>query len=289
MIPPEPIQSRRIRCLLTGASGNLGRAIQRVGAFDLTCATRDTWPDMRSGAKADYDLIIHAAGDLQVRPGVQPIAFVDANVRALAEVLEWVGPLCKPRVFYVSSCAVYGNSVSTHESSPTCPVTANGVAKLLSEKLLHAYCDGNGMDFVVFRVFNTFGGNDRFSVLHHLQQATLSGRPFVLNNGGRAHRDFVHVDDVARVMSELGGVDDLPRYMNLGTGEATSIADVVSAFMRQFPGLKIEHRESRESEYSRADIGLLRQYSSHRYQSVLDYISGLTGATSLTHPESKLT
>jgi nucleoside-diphosphate-sugar epimerase len=283
MISPAPAPARRIRCLLTGASGNLGRAIQRTGVFELTCVTRDTWPDMRAVPKADYDLVIHAAGDLHVRPGIKPTAFVDTNVRALAEVLEWVGALCKPRVFFISSCAVYGNSVSTHESLPACPVTANGGAKLLSERLLHAYCDEHSMDFVVFRVFNTFGGDDRFSVLNHLRQAAQSGRPFVLKNRGRAHRDFVHVDDVARVISELGWVDNLPRYMNLGTGEATSIADVVDVFMRQFPNLKIEHRDSPESQYSRADIGLLRQYSSHKFQSVLDFIRNMTDIPSLTH------
>jgi nucleoside-diphosphate-sugar epimerase len=284
MFPTALGQSRRIRCLLTGASGNLGRAIQRTGVFELTCATRDTWPDMRAVTKADYDLVIHAAGDLQVRPGIKPTAFVDANVRALAEVLDWVSPLCKPRIFYISSCAVYGNSVSTHELLPLCPVTANGVAKLLSERLLHAFCDEHSMDFVVFRVFNTFGGNDRFSVLSHLRQASLSGRPFVLNNRGRAHRDFVHVDDVAQVISELGWVDKLPRYMNLGTGEATSIADVVDAFMHKFPNLKIEHRDSPESEYSRADTGLLRQYSSHQFRSVLHFIRDMPDTASLTHP-----
>lgn len=272
----------RLRCLLTGANGNLGQAIQRIGAFDFTCATRDTWPEIRCNTKAHYDLVIHAAGALQVRPGNRPTQFVDSNVRALTELLEWIGPLCQPRVFFVSSCAVYGDSISTPESSPTCPVSANGIAKLMSEKLLHAYCDEHGMDFVSFRVFNTFGGNDRFSVLHHLRQAALAGRPFVLNNQGRAHRDFIHVDDVAQVLSELAFVNSLPRYLNLGTGVTTRIADVVETFVRHAPGLVIEHRDSPEAEYSRANISLLRQYTAHRFQSVLDHIPAI--AAMARHP-----
>lgn len=270
-----PLTPPRPRCLLTGADGNLGQAIQRTGAFDLTCATRANWARIRCDGRAKYDLVIHAAGALQLRPGDQPTAFVDSNVRALTELLEWLGPLCKPRVFFVSSCAVYGDSISTPESSPTCPVSANGVAKLLSEKLLHAYCDAHAMDFVSFRVFNIFGGNDRFSVLHHLRQSALAGRPFVLNNQGRAHRDFVHVDDVAQVMAQLSSIEKLPRYLNLGTGVTTRIADVVDAFVRHSPGLKIEHRESPEAEYSRANISLLLQYTSHQFQSVLAHIPAI--------------
>jgi nucleoside-diphosphate-sugar epimerase len=273
-----PSTQPRPRCLLTGADGNLGQAIQRTGAFDLTCATRANWAQIRRDAHAHYDLVIHAAGALQLRPGDQPTAFVDSNVRALTELLEWVGPLCKPRVFFASSCAVYGDSISTPESSPTCPVSANGIAKLLSEKLLHAYCDAHDMDFVSFRVFNIFGGNDRFSVLHHLRQAAMADRAFILNNQGRAHRDFVHVDDVAQVMVQLASIAQLPRYLNLGTGVTTRIADVVHAYARHFPGLKIEHRDCPEAEYSRANTSLLQQYTAHRFQSVLEHIPTIATA-----------
>lgn len=281
----HPSTLTRQRCLLTGADGNLGQAIQRTGALDLTCVTRATWPEIRRDFSARYDLIIHAAGALRVRPGDQPTAFVDANVRALTELLEWIGPLCKPRVFFVSSCAVYGDSISTPESSPTCPVSANGIAKLLSEKLLHAYCDEHGMDFVSFRVFNIFGGNDRFSVLHHLRQAALAGRAFVLNNQGRAHRDFIHVDDVAQVMTQLASVAKLPQYLNLGTGVTTRIADVVDAFVQHSPGLKIEHRDCPEAEYSRANISLLQQYTSHAFQAVLEHIPRIAASASSSPPK----
>lgn len=268
-------KKKRLSCLLTGASGNLGQAIQRTGVFDVTLVTRDTWTEVRRDAGAHYDLVIHAAGALRVSPGRNPTAFVDSNVRALTELLEWVGPLCKPRVFFVSSGAVYGDTVSTSESSSTCPVSINGMAKLLSEKLLHAYCDEHGMDFVSFRMFNLFGGDDRFSVIYHLQQALLSGRPFVLNNQGRAHRDFVHVDDAAYVLARLAAIDNLPRYMNLGTGVATRVSDVVDAFARHFPALKIEHRNCGEAEYSRADISLLEQYLTHTFRPVLDEIPSI--------------
>lgn len=264
--------NKRMSCLLTGASGNLGQAIQRTGAFDVTCVTRDTWSEIRRSPSAHYDLVIHAAGALRASPGRNPTAFVDSNVRALAELLEWVSHVCKPRVFFVSSGAVYGDSVSTSESSPTSPVSINGISKLLSEKLLQAYCDEQGIDFVSFRMFNLFGGNDLFSVLHHLQEALLSGRAFILNNQGRAHRDFVHVDDAAFVLAQLASIDNLPRYINLGTGVTTRISDVVDTFARYFPALKIEHRNCPEAEYSRADISLLQQYLKYSFRSVLEQI-----------------
>jgi nucleoside-diphosphate-sugar epimerase len=265
----------RPRCLLTGAEGNLGKAIQRTDVFDLTCCTKNSWPKIQREDSSHYDLIIHAAGGLQLRPGGQPTAFVDSNVRALTELLEWIGPMRKPRVFFISSCAVYGNSISTEESSATHPLSVNGIAKLMSEKLLQAYCDEHALDFVSLRVFNIFGGNDRFSVLYRLRQAVESNNSFVLYNQGRAYRDFVHVDDVAQVIANLAMVEELPRYLNLGTGVSTRIADIVENFNAHFSSLKIEHRDCPEAEYSRANINLLQQYTSHEFQSVMDFIPGI--------------
>jgi nucleoside-diphosphate-sugar epimerase len=261
---------KRISCLLTGAEGNLGQAIRRTGAFDVTSVTRDSWPAIRNDVNKHYDLVIHAAGALRTRPGERPTAFVDSNVRALAEILEWLGPMRKPRVFFVSSGAVYGNAISTVENSATAPVSVNGMAKLLSEKLLQAFCEEKSVEFVSFRVFNIFGGIDRFSVMHHLRQAALSDTPFVLNNDGRAHRDFVHVDDVAAVLVQLASIKILPQVLNIGTGVTTRIFDVVDTFLQYVPSLKIERRNCPEAEYSRADTSLLQQFFTPPFVSVLD-------------------
>lgn len=259
-------------CLLTGADGNLGQAIRRTGAFEVTCVTRENWPEIRKDVNKHYDLVIHAAGALRTRPGERPTAFVDSNVRAVAEILEWLGPLRKPRIFFISSGAVYGNVISTLEASATAPVSINGMAKLLSEKLLQAFCEEKSVEFVSFRIFNIFGGDDRFSVMHHLRQAALSDRPFILNNHGRAHRDFVHVDDVAAVLVKLASISNLPQVLNVGTGVTTRIFDVVNAFARYVPSLKIEYRSCLEAEYSRADISLLQQFFTSPFASVLDHI-----------------
>lgn len=261
-----------MRCLLTGARGNLGHAIQRANAFDILAVDRNNWPKLRQENHPDTDLIIHAAGDLTTPLSQHPTTFIDSNTRALAEVLEWAGKWSIPRLFFISSCAVYGDTTSTHESSATQPLSPNGIAKLLSERLTEAYCQANKIDYTILRVFNIFGGNDRFSVLHHLRQALATSKPFTLNNQGRAHRDFVHVDDVAEIIVKLSGIPKLPAIINIGTGTTTRIADLVTSFSRHHPSLQISHRQSAEAEYSRADIERLNSYISHNFRSILDYV-----------------
>lgn len=71
----------------------------RAAGWGLTNIPKCALLHMRMGAKVDYDLVIHAVGDLQVRFEEQPIALADAGIRTLVEVLEWDGPLCKSPVF----------------------------------------------------------------------------------------------------------------------------------------------------------------------------------------------
>jgi UDP-glucose 4-epimerase len=269
---PLQIQQKKIRCLLTGARGNLGQAIQRTNAFDVVSADRNNWSKFQGKNDHGTELIIHAAGDLTTPLSQHPTIFIDSNTRALAEILEWAGKFSVPKLFFISSCAVYGDTNSSHESSPTHPFSPNGIAKLLCERLTEAYCQANKIDYTILRVFNIFGGNDRFSVLHHLRQALAASKPFTLNNQGRAHRDFVHVDDVAEIIAKLSDIPKLPAIINIGTGTTTRIADLVTSFSREHPSLQISHRQSTEAEYSRADVGRLNSYISHNFRSILDYV-----------------
>lgn len=272
---------KKLSCLLIGANGNLGAAIRRTESFDITCVTRQNWSELRKNLTGDFDLIIFAAGAITLNPAKEPLNYVDSNLRALADVLDWLAPHCKPKIFFISSAAVYGNSISTVESTSTAPVSINGVAKMFGEMLLKAFCDDRGLDFVCFRVFNIFGGDDRFSVLHHIRKAALSGKPFVMNNQGRAYRDFVHVDDVANVLVKLAAIAELPRYLNIGTGVATRISDIADTFIRYVPSLKIENRNNFEAEYSRADTGLLQRFYSSPFLSLLDQVPEFANSVNL--------
>lgn len=262
-----------MRVVLTGAEGNLGSAIRKIGhEHNIIPIVRGNWQDLGRKLEAG-DVVIHSASDLRTPVALDPEGVMQSNLMTTVSLLKAMDKVRPSRFFFISSCAVYGHSEITREDSPPAPISANGVTKLLNEKMITDFCESRKMDYSILRVFNTFGGRDRFSIIHHLQKSVESKVPFRLNNHGLSQRDFVFVDDVATIVLGLIGKKLPHKIMNIGSGEATKIKDIVTEFQKKNSGLEMVHSNREEAEYSRADISRLRElFPDYRFKSVLDFL-----------------
>lgn len=176
------------------------------------------------------------------------------------------------RLVFLSSCAVYGEDMRTSEDSLCCPITINGISKHLNEKLVAEFCSANGIEYQILRVFNSYGGDDRFSIFSKLKRALQTRTPFTLNNDGRMQRDFIHVADVASIVLNLSATRIAHTHLNIGTGVATKISMLVDRVAEQFPQLVVQRGLTQEAEYSRADTTRLREFWTSDFIRVEDYI-----------------
>lgn len=215
---------------------------------------RGDWANLPELLASGIDAVLHTAWDLRAPVTERPEAVLDANIMTTMRLLEACRERRVEKFALISTCAVYGESIDTAEDADCCPVTINGITKLLNERIVQAFCADAGIECQIYRVFNMFGGADRFSILSHLRNALDRGAPFRLNNGGVAQRDFIHVDDVATIVMTLLPMSLPQVHMNVGTGRATRISEIVSMVQRLHPELRIERTSVREAEYSRADI-----------------------------------
>jgi len=263
--------------LLTGADGNFGSEFQHQAAksshIRVIPIGRGDWVHLHEKL-ASSDVVVHAASDLRTSASVAPSRLLDSNVMSTATLLEASHQQRVKRLVFLSSCAVYGEDMRTGEDSLCCPITINGISKHLNEKLVAEFCSANGIEYQILRVFNSYGGDDRFSIFSKLKRALLSGTPFTLNNDGRMQRDFIHVADVASVVLKLSGANISHTHLNIGTGVATKISTLVDRVAEQFPQLVIQRGLTQEAEYSRADTTRLREFWASDFIRVEDYISG---------------
>lgn len=265
--------------LLTGASGNFGSELTRLAQAQTLAQSPIT---INAVGRADWaildqklqnaDVIVHAASDLRTPANSNPSSLLDSNVMSTARLLEAAKHHSIKRWVLMSSCAVYGEDMRTDENSVCCPISINGISKHLCEKLVAEFCTANKIDYQIYRVFNSYGGNDQFSIFSKLKRAIQNGTPFTINNDGRMQRDFVHISDVASIVLHLLQAQASYKVLNIGTGVATKISSVVDMVRAQYPKLVIQKGNAHEAEYSRASIARLREFWSGDFIRVEDYI-----------------
>ena len=261
--------------LLTGAEGNFGSEFQQQANknsnVNVIPVGRGDWPHVHENL-ASADIVVHAASDLRTSASVAPSRLLDSNVMSTAILLEASRQQRVKRLVFLSSCAVYGEDMRTNEDSLCCPITINGISKHLNEKLVAEFCSANGMEYQILRVFNSYGGDDRFSIFSKLKRALQTNTPFTMNNDGRMQRDFIHVADVASIVMNLSATRIAHTHLNIGTGIATKISALVDSVATQFPQLVVKRGLTQEAEYSRADTTRLREFWINNFVRVEDYI-----------------
>jgi UDP-glucose 4-epimerase len=257
--------------LLTGASGNFGQEFIRQSNHRITPLNRSDWNCLDEMLKG-IDIVIHAACDLHSKIEESPAKLLDSNVLSTAKLLEGMKKNKVNHFIFISSCAVYGNSISNKEDSICSPTSINGIGKLLNEKVIECFCKKNKIKFQTLRVFNTYGGNDNFSILSHIRKSLKENISFKLNNNGMAQRDFIHISDVVSIVCKIIDQKIMCPYLNIGTGKTTRISSISDIIRNSFPEIVISHTQAEEAEYSRANINLLSSKIKHEFISIEKYL-----------------
>ena len=201
---------------------------------------------------------------------------MDSNLLSTMKALE----LCKEnglkKFIFISSCSVYGRAEVSKEDMECHPITINGMTKLLNESIAREFCKKHGMELIILRPFNTYGGNDQFSVVGKLLRASKGEGEFTLFNEGLATRDFVHIEDIAKVVCHFVTHSSKWDVINIGTGKAHRIIDVVKSVESKYGEVPIS-RKCNENEVSSslADTSRLKQEMDIEFIDILDYIKNL--------------
>jgi FlaA1/EpsC-like NDP-sugar epimerase len=156
--------------------------------------------------------------------------FEKLSLEKLIEVLTIIKPKKINKIIYTSSSAVYGLSKNI-ENFKKDPLNRELYSsfKLASEKVVQNFCEKNKVKLYIFRLFNTYGNpKDNFSFIEKLIKARNENKKFTLINNGNSIRDFIHVNDIAKVYQIFLNKKISNGIYDLGTGKGYLIRDLVN-------------------------------------------------------------
>jgi nucleoside-diphosphate-sugar epimerase len=165
-----------------------------------------TRPATLAGLPHDVDLVLYLPTPGGRDEAAYRAVFIDGPAALLANL-----PRPPSRIVFVSSTAVYGDlgGAWAHEDTPAVPEGFNGAVLLEAERRLGA----GAVPMVVARLAGLYG----------------PGRDWLLRrvrDGAPCRGDFwtnrIHVDDAARMLVHLAGLDDpYPVYLGVDDAPAT--------------------------------------------------------------------
>jgi UDP-glucose 4-epimerase len=248
--------------LSTGKRRNLNRAARLV-KLDI-----QSWRLERVFRNERPHMVMHLAAQMDVRKSVEdPMFDAQVNVLGTLNVLQQsIKHGVRKVVFSSSGGAIYGEQeiYPAPESHVTRPLSPYGVSKLCGEQYLSYYQRVNGLQIVSLRYANVYGPRQdpegEAGVVAIFIQKLLNNEQAIINGNGRQTRDFVYVEDVVEANLAAMGQDIQGTY-NVGTGEETSVNDLLGILVRLTNSTcKEVHGPAKGGEQARSviDSGKLR-------------------------------
>jgi UDP-glucose 4-epimerase len=224
-------------------------------------------PALLDSALSDAGAVVFTAGGLlPAASELEPERDAELTLGPLRAVLRALRERPDTSFVYLSSGGtVYGEPESNPiaEDAPVRPLGSYGRLHVRCEEEILRERKEHGLGARILRCSTVYGERQRpergqgviVTFLHRI----ATGIPIDLYGGGASVRDYVYVGDVARSIIALVGRDDGPAVLNVGSGEGTSLAEILELTEAEIgrPAEVIEHA-AREFEVHRIVLDISR-------------------------------
>jgi len=146
-----------------------------------------------------FDHVFHYAAVVGVKRTTDHPVMVLRDIDGIRNILDLSKNTGVQRVLFSSSSEVYGEPVEIPQNERTTPLNSKlpyAIVKNIGEAFLRSYQKEYGLNYTVFRFFNTYGiKQSRDFVVAKFIRAALAGEDITLYGDGLQTRTFCYIDD----------------------------------------------------------------------------------------------
>ncbi len=185
----------------------------------------------------NFDYVFHYAAVVGVKRTLEnPIMVLD-DIHGIRNILDLSKRTGVKRVFYASSSEVYGEPVHLPQHETITPLNSRlpyAVVKNVGESYFRSYQQEYGLDYTLFRFFNTYGPKQSTDfVMSRFIKLALANQDIPVYGDGSQTRTFCYIDDnldacIKAMESDLL-VNDVA---NIGNGNIVTILELAQTIIR---------------------------------------------------------
>ncbi len=178
-----------------------------------------------------FAAVFHYAAVVGVKRTLAQPLLVLRDLSGIKNVLDLSRETGVKRVFYSSSSEVYGEPVELPQHEETTPLNSRlpyAVVKNAGESFCRAYQQEYGLNYTVFRFFNTYGPKQSEDfVISKFLIAALENRPITIYGNGLQTRTFCYIlDNTACTIKIMEDDLMLNSVINIGNDEEITMVDL---------------------------------------------------------------
>jgi UDP-glucose 4-epimerase len=186
----------------------------------------------------NFDFVFHYAAVVGVKRTLDNPLMVLRDINGIESILKLSKNTGVKRVFYSSSSEVYGEPFEIPQNEQTTPLNSRlpyAIVKNVGEAFFKSYYQEFGLEYTIFRFFNTYGPNqsDDFVVPKFLKLA-INNQDITIYGDGRQTRSFCFVNDnVDTCITAMKSTDCINEVINVGSDIEMTVLELAKYIIKK--------------------------------------------------------
>lgn len=178
-----------------------------------------------------FDYIFHYAAVVGVARTLENPIKVLKDIEGIKNILSLAKNTNVKRVFYASSSEVYGEPFEFPQRENTTPLNSRlpyAIVKNVGEAFFKSYYQEYGLEYTIFRFFNTYGINQSEDfVIPRFIKLALKNEDICIYGDGSQTRTFCYVEDNVEVtLKAMQDPKCVSQLLNVGSDNEISIKEL---------------------------------------------------------------